>query len=249
MKPIRVLEDPPAGLAEYLDSVDNANWNEFCSHNVGASLRELRDTLAANQHGLCAYCEIEISGSGRQIEHVIPRSDIAVGKQMALDVANMIACCMGGTVELEHESEDYFQRPIRDNMSCGQAKDNRQDDAFIDPRTLPALPPLVRVSANGPIEVDEEACQTVGVEPGHVTRSIEILNLNAERLWLARAKWRSDLVDAVQRAGDPNRTVAWLRTVLTPDADGRLPRFFTTTRCYFDPLGEGVLEQQPQAWI
>ncbi len=247
MKPIRVLQDPTPGLAEYLDTVDNANWNEFCSHDAGASLRELRDALATNQHGLCAYCEIEIADPRRQVEHVIPRSDAAVGNQLALDVTNMVACCMGGT--RAYESEDYFLAPIRDNMSCGQAKDDQQDDAFIDPRTLPPLPSLVRVSDNGLIEVDEEACQTAGVEPGHVARTIEILNLNAQRLRLARAKWRSDLVEAVQRAGDSNRIVAWLRTVLTPDAEGRLPRFFTTTRCYFGPLGEGVLEQQPQAWI
>lgn len=55
MKTIRKLNAPTPGLAEYLNAVgDNANWNEFRSHNAGAAYRELRDALIQNQHGLCA---------------------------------------------------------------------------------------------------------------------------------------------------------------------------------------------------
>ena len=35
MKRIRVLQDPTPGLAEYLDAVDNASWEEFGAHNAG----------------------------------------------------------------------------------------------------------------------------------------------------------------------------------------------------------------------
>ena len=98
MKRIRVLAEPTRGLQEYHDSVDNPSWDEFCSHNAGASLRELRDTLARNQHELCAYCEIDIRQPPRQLEHVVPRSDAALGERKALDVANLVACCLGGTV-------------------------------------------------------------------------------------------------------------------------------------------------------
>ena len=253
MKRIRALADPTPGLREYLDSVDHANWIEFCSHDAGASLRELRETLLRNQHGLCAYCEIEIKGPRRQIEHVIPRSDDAVGNQRALDISNMVACCMVGTVPVagleEHEREDYYRRPLADNMSCGQAKGSQNDAEFIDPRTVPAVPSLVRVGANGLLEVDDNACQAAGVVPERVTRTIEILNLNAERLQSARRKWRLALIEAAQRAGDADRMIAWIRAVLIPDDYSRLPRFFTTSRCYFDPVAERVLDEHPRAWV
>ena len=144
MKRIRVVVDPTPGLGDYLDSADNANWEEFRSHHAGASLRELRATLLRNQHGLCAYCEIEIEEPNRQIEHVVPRSDAAVGKQRALDISNMLVCCLGRAKTVyglrEHEREDYHREPVADNESCGHAKGNRNDEAFIDPRILPALP-------------------------------------------------------------------------------------------------------------
>ena len=253
MKRIRVVADPTPGLGEYLDSVDNANWEEFRSHDAGASLRELRETLTRNQHGLCAYCEIDIKESRRQVEHVVPRSDDAAGNQKALDVTNMVACCMGGTAPVaglgEHEPEDYFRTPVPGNMSCGQAKGKGSDAAFIDPRELPEFPSLVRVLDNGLVEADDDACQAGGVIPERVTHTIQILNLNAERLQLARQKWRGALVDAAQRAGDADRMIAWIRAVLTPDDYSRLPRFFTTSRCYFGPVAERVLDEHPGAWV
>ena len=36
---------------------------------------------------------------------------------------------------------------------------------------------------------------------------------------------------------------------LLPDSHGLLPRFFTTSRSYFDSFGERVLTRQPQSWI
>ena len=41
----------------------------------------------------------------------------------------------------------------------------------------------------------------------------------------------------------------WIRSVLTPDENDRLDPFFTTTRSYFAPLGEGILAEEPQEWI
>ncbi len=173
MKRIRAVAEPTPGLRAYLDSVDHANWGEFGSHDAGRSLHELHETLVLNQHELCACCEIEIK-QRRQIEHVIPRSDEVDGRQRALDVTNMIACCLGGTKPVygleKHEREDYFRRPVPDNMSCGQAKEDLNDKDFIDPRRLPALPPLVRVGNDGLIEVDTDACQAARFDPDRLTR-------------------------------------------------------------------------------
>ena len=133
MKRVRVLDEPTPGLAEFLRvEGGNATWSKFRSRNRGALRRELQDALIRNQHGLCAYCEIEIdqpSGPDRprrQIEHVIPRSGDESGDKKALDITNMVACCMGGTETWVGDDGDpqegHFREPIRDNMSCGQAK-------------------------------------------------------------------------------------------------------------------------------
>ena len=76
-----------------------------------------------------------------------------------------------------------------DTYDCGQAKGNQIDEDFIDPLRLPAMPSLVRVLDDGRIEADETACQSAKFHFDSVTRTIDILNLNAERLRLNREKW------------------------------------------------------------
>ena len=244
MKKIRELNESTPGLAKYLNVVgDEANWNEFRSHNSGASYNELRDALTQNQHELCAYCEIAIKGWRRQIEHVIPQSDDESGKAKALDIYNMVACCIGGT---ESKASKHG------GPSCGQAKGNQNDENFIDPRILPALPSLMKVIDNGRIEADENACQMAGFLSDHVTRTIEILNLNAEWLRSLREKRWNGLEEErqlIDDTDDPDMMDDWIRSELMPDQDGRLVSFFTTTRSYFSPLSERILAQQPQTWI
>lgn len=259
MKTIRKLNDPAPGLSDYLSSAgDDTDWDEFRSHDSGRSYRQLRDALAENQHGLCAYCEAGL-GERKQIEHVIPRSDPQQGKAKVLDVANMVACCMGGTVPEaglnDAGDEDRPRKLGSRNMSCGQAKGDRNDEGFIDPRTLPAAPSLARVRENGRLEADESACVSAGFRSGHMTRTIEILNLNAERLRLHRERQWNDLTDMSKDIDDdPDEIRKWVRSVLTPDENGRLPPFFTTSRCYFElppggPLSEDILAEVPQEWI
>lgn len=241
MKKIRELNESTPGLAEYLNIVgDETNWEEFRSHNSGASRNELMDALAQNQHGLCAYCETAIKGRHRQIEHVIPQSDDEMGKAKALDIANMVACCIGGTKSKASK---------RGGPSCGQAKGNQNDENFIDPRLLPAQPSLTKVLRDGSITVDEEACESEGISVARVRKTIEILNLNAERLRLVRTKYWNELVERSKQYNDPDEMNAWISKVLIPEENGRLEPFFTTSRSYFGPLSERLLAQQPQTWI
>ena len=98
MKKIRDLDNPTPGLAKYLNSAGSkANWDEFRDHNQGASHKELIEKLIDLQHELCAYCEINLTETDRQIEHVVPRSDPQRGAEKEVAVTNMIACCKGGT--------------------------------------------------------------------------------------------------------------------------------------------------------
>lgn len=250
MKKIREFNDPTPGLAAYLASVGaKANWSEFRSHTSGASYEELRESLTRNQRGLCAYCEDGIDGWRRQVEHVIPRSDAESGQARALDIANMVVCCPGGTLPVIDSEESALKRG---EPSCGQAKANQIDERFVDPRVLPALPSLLRVIDNGFIEADETACQMAGFPPDRVTRTIEILNLNSERLRSAREKRWNGLGEELRQVEDPDDPEVlsdWMRSELRPDEAGRLAPFFTTSRSYFAPLSEAILAEDPQDWI
>ena len=124
MKPVRHLGATTPGLADYRETErEHPNWEGFRSHRAGAALAELRDVLVDNQHGLCAYCEIVLEPREIQIEHVVPRSAGAGGAALELDIGNLLACCLGGAKDSPRRAA--FRRPIRNNLSCGEAKGNR----------------------------------------------------------------------------------------------------------------------------
>ena len=250
MKRIRALDGPTPGLADYLDcDGSHASWDGFRSHQAGAAYREIIEALCFIQHGLCGYCEIDITEQDRQVEHFIPRSHGQQGRARALDPANMMACCKGGTCSTAADTARW-QKPVRRNRSCGEAKEDRFDPDLVDPRMLPALPSLMQVDYNGTITADEEACADAAIDAGRIRRTIDILGLNVERLRLAREKRWQALSDTWQEyLGDPDMMAAAARMELSPGKDARLPRFFTTSRSYFAPLGEEILAQAPQAWI
>ena len=254
MKPIRAIDEPPQGLADYLRLVgDEAYWDEFRSHNSGAAYQELAEELTSNQRGLCAYCETSISAERRQIEHVLPRSERLRGRSLELNVSNLVACCLGvggsQTDGTEPVAACESRRSRGSNESCGQAKADQWWGGFLDPRELPPAPPMLKVREDGFIQLNDDACSAAGFAAEDARRSVEALNLNANRLRHARRRLWDDLVDV--SAGVLNETgmTTWIRTVLTPDEHGRLAPFFTTSRSYFGRAGERILARQPQEWI
>ena len=257
MKRIRGLDAPTPGLTAYLAGEgDAADWDGFRSHATGASYRELLEALMAVQHGLCAYCEIDLRDGDHQVEHVVPRSDPDCGEERSLDVDNLIACCKGGSSRNEfgphaRGDDERFLHPTKRNISCGEKKGNDWDADFVDPRTLPALPSLLRVGYDGRIAADQAACEEAQHSAERVNWTIETLGLNVERLRVARERrWRALEANWQEHLDDPEMMEAAARGELLPQADDdRLPRFFTTSRSYFEPWGEAVLEEEPRGWI
>ena len=254
MKRIRTLRNRTPRLTDYLElDGEMANWERFRSHDAGQAYRDLINELTKLQHGLCGYCEIDLRELDRQVEHIVPQSDPEQGAALALDVANLIACCKGGTERNFAPDRlgdgDRYLKPVKRNRSCGEAKGNLVNREFLDPRDLPALPSLTRVLDDGRLEADPQACESRDMAAACVTSTIEILNLNAERLRLERERHWSALSDEWGNLfGDLEVMGEAARRELLPDGD-RLPKFFTTSRCYFGPVGERVLDEQPRAWI
>ena len=254
MKRIRGLTEPTRSLADYLDvETPRRSWDRFRSHDAGLSYRGLVEELSNLQHGLCGYCEIDLTELDRQVEHIVPQSDPERGTLLALDVTNLLACCKGGTERNfapdRLGDRDRYLKPVKRNRSCGEAKGNLVHREFLHPRDLPALPSLTRVLDDGRLEADKQACESRDMAAASVTSTIEILNLNAERLRLARERHWSALNDEWGNFfGDLGVMDEAARRELLPNGD-RLPKFFTTSRCYFGPVGERVLDEQPRAWI
>ena len=259
MKRIRSLSHPTPGLAAYLaQGDDSVDWRRFRQDDQDA-YRELRDKLAELQHGVCGYCEINLRSaaglSDLQVEHIIPQSDPERGAAQALNPSNLLASCLGGSAyslfgpEAQYDPARYRQN-VSDNVSCGQAKGSSNDPDFIDPRTVPALPSLLRVLSNGVIVADEAACDTAGAAASRIQKTIAILGLNVERLRIEREKRLHRLHELYDNFGDNLGIIeAAARGEFLPDDAGNLPGFFTTARSYFGQLAELILAEPPQAWI
>ena len=250
MKKIRSLEGPTSGLEAYLDDdvIKTKDWVEFRSHESGDSYLQLVEALVEIQHGICGYCEIDIKNTDRQVEHVIPQSHPKHGAIHALDYRNLIACCKGGTLYISDEARRLD--PVKLNRSCGEAKENKVSTKFIDPRKLPPSPSVTKVIFNGRIQPNEAACVRTGITVDLVEKTIELLGLNCERLRRARENHWNALIDSWgSKIDNPEIIEAAARAELLPDKNNRLPRFFTTSRSYFDAHGEKVLSEDPGDWI
>lgn len=250
MKPIRALDGPTEGLADYLASTVRPDWDEFRSHEAGASYRELIEALIARQHGLCGYCEINLQDNDRQVEHFVPRSRAPA---RTLDAGNLIAACTGGSsrrfgADRPAHDEDRFLPPSRDNISCGEAKGDHPAGKLLDPRTMPAEP-IFDVQDDGVLRVSSKGCEAASVAAADVAETVDVLKLNVPRLRLARQRFLDALAEQMEIVTDEAAIWQWIRTLLSPDASGNLKRFFTTTRSYFGELAERVLDTTSADWV
>ena len=247
MKPIQKPDGPTPGLVDYLSCAgEQATYDGFRSHQAGDAYRKLVSALECIQHGLCGYCEIDITEQDRQVEHVIPQSDPEHGKDRVLDPENMIVCCKGGTSK--NPDAARWQKPSKNNRSCGEAKENRVDPKCIDPGDLPALPLLMRVNyETGQISADAEVCKDASIDVSKVEETIRILGLNVDRLKVARREhWRA-LSKYLANSEDIREAAR--RELLPEEGSHRLKKFFSTTRSYFGPVAEEILAETPQEWI
>jgi uncharacterized protein (TIGR02646 family) len=262
VKPIRALEAPPPGLGDFVrETPHERDWRVFKDHQGGQPYRELLDALIERQHGLCCYCEVDLMALDWQVEHFHPKRDHGDGVNHTTDHGNlMAACCGGGRGDIwgagnprESVRDPLRHRdPTKANLSCGQAKDHHEEHltgtAVIDPRVLPPLALILRVTLDGTMEPDEAACRTSGIDPLQVKETIRVLGLNCDRLRVAREAMLNDLSISYDDM-DIDVLVAAARLTLLPDTSGRIPRFFTTARTFFREAAELVLSEHPQAWI
>lgn len=269
MKWVPRLPAEPGELAAYREAhPDDANasgtdaksaWNRF---RDDPAFKQLRDELVRIQQGLCVYCEQRVTSSAtgelilldQQIEHVLPKSG---GPGRTLDWTNLALCCAGGCYKFREEPTRY--RPGK-NSSCGQTKADGLLEPGCDPREFPLLFRVVDVGMNGKIAANSAACQTAGISPQALDRTInDTLNLNCERLRWARAQvledvrtWLvpvlSSLLDASHLTDEKKAQFLLLLIEgrLRPDRYGHLRAFWTAERQYLEPQSDTWITQNAQ---
>jgi uncharacterized protein (TIGR02646 family) len=259
MKRIAGLPAAPPALARFqTNAAVDTTWDAL---RDDPAYQELRSALTERQHGLCAYCEIDLLPDDTSIEHVVPRSDPTHGGKLACDHGNMLAICRGGSnvpvygPEVLRPDPARVLPPVDKNLSCGQAKGNRPASEFLDPRQVPDAPSLVDVDSDGRLVSTAIACATHNVVQKTVDDHIERLKLNVERLRIRRQAIMAGLEEAfaafaVLSPEDRDQGLtSFAEHHLLPNNDGRLRPFFTTARSFFGPLAEAILARPPQAWI
>jgi uncharacterized protein (TIGR02646 family) len=263
VKPIQGLDGPTPGLGDFVRQFpEEHDWEIFKVYANGRPYAELLAALVEKQHGLCCYCEVDLVELDWQVEHFHSKRNRSFAVNLTTDHRNLLAACCGGTrsdLWGNRNPREAARAPLRhrdptkENLSCGQAKDRHEPNALrtavIDPRQLPTALLVLRVALDGRLEVDEAACTTAGLDPGALGQTIRILGLNCERLRIAREDRLKFLAESFKGEEDIEILLAAARQNLLPDADGRLFRFFTTSRSFFREAAEAVLAEPPQAWI
>lgn len=255
----------PNELTAYATNHPQNNWdNDFRNHATatqqpGDDYRAIKKRLIDDQGGLCGYCEQKIghlNGSLQRIEHYHPKSDNTnPAINWALLWSNILVVCSGG----EKEGATHA---LPANLSCDAHKNHQLNKqapvaiaaalaAQINPFNAPAFPCLfIFDKQTGELQPNLTGCQHLeqaqGLPAGSlnskVQNTLELLNLNCDRLCQDRLKVRNEYNRAVKEAREKND--AGYRQKLTERwFSKRWPSFFTTRRILLGEAGEVYLQQ------
>lgn len=233
----------PRALAEYRQSQPMETWENFRNHEP-TSYDVLVEYLEQHQRGLCAYCEIDLTPMDRQVEHFHPKKPPDPAHNWALDFSNLTLACKGGSYPHHAVPNGRVLKPIKANLSCGQAKGNDVLAASVlHPREIPAFPPVFGFDANtGELLPDKKHCEQTGVPAARVQATINAFNLNCPRLNRARLATWGELT-RMEQGKAPLKDL--MEDFLTPAGNDCLYKFQTTLRNYFGAESLAYLPTQP----
>lgn len=254
---------PPNPLTEFQAEHGESSWGTFRNNNDGLSYKELAKLIFVDQGQLCAYCEVRIESSPEEsdlqrIEHFHEKADTSdVNQNWALEWRNVIGVCKGGSGRENKDSDGKTIHKTPENLSCDASKGRFVtkrvlpagcEGYLINPLFLPASPCLFQFDrATGKLKPDVEACDDIVLEENIfdstrelVDRTIEILNLNCDRLNQQRLELLYEynrLVEKARRTNDRTIFVSlserWFRC--------SWPEFFTTRRILLHKHAENYL--------
>ena len=234
----------PKSLKNYTINNASNNWDDLRRDRVVYS--DIRTIIFKDQGGICAYCEQDFSCNvgdddyiTQMIEHFHPKRDINT-KNWALDWNNLLGCCTGGT------QANNFVYPRPDNLSCDKYKErslpniNDVEGELINPIDMPAFPCLFNISiSTGKLSSDKDNCALFNFSINKkkdtkelVDSTINVLNLNCDRLLRKRKKHITNYHDLIKKAKDNKDESIFEKLCkrFLEKKDGKYHAFFTTYR-------------------
>lgn len=244
-----IKTEEPALLISYRTNNPNGRW-QGCKNNQNRR-EQIQQYLLNDQGGLCAYCEVDLKMANAQgvadfrVEHFHPKSDISTDHNWHLDWQNLLACCHGGS---RPDVVDEAERASSPDHSCDVPKaDHDWDELILNPLQLAASPCLFRYSrATGAVSVDDDNCETAGVDSTKAQNNIDYLRLDANRLKRLRKAELDRVNEQLRQLVQNGITLEaardkLARALIKKDVNGHWPRFFSALRHYLGAAAEQQL--------
>ncbi len=215
-----------------IDSMtESVRW-EAWKNNCQQEYTEVKTVLEENQNGLCAFCEIKLTETNKQIEHFIPKSLATNTEDWTLTFENFSMACKGNT---NTHSPAYSAIPSREaNFSCGHKKDNIDPRGqILNPYELPGYTIFKLNIVDGGIALapDTEACNRADISIDMVNSTIELLGLNTPNLLRCRLAVYRDLSKEIHSIyNNPKNIDEALKTLEEDNLipfEGKLESFYT----------------------
>lgn len=216
MRFIKKIQSPAFFEQEKCDFplTEDSPWEDF----KNPCKTRFKQFLVKEQHGLCGYCECDLSSTSSHIEHIAPRERY---KHLKFSYENLLVSCDGRLL---------CSGAMKNKESCGHRKDNEYDDQlFMNPVELPEITRYFYFdSETGAImpskcEQDKAANYT-----------IRVLNLDAQYLRSARLKAKEVLWENLSELPIEQAAII-LRQELSTERE-----FISFLRHYFAPFLEEV---------
>lgn len=255
MKRVQKSPEEPELLTRYKQRYPHDIWEKF-HHRSRDGYRQVKRQIFQDQHGLCAYCEIDIKLTDEEdlvddfrVEHFHPKTGTEhEERNYHLEWKNMLGVCHGGSQPRVAEANYRFSK-MKEDRSCDVPKGGKSiNTEILNPLQIPAKERLFAFdSFTGAISVDENTC------PGMLRRkaenSITELNLNAPRLKRLRLKVIEVLQDQLAEMAGLGISLEesmdqLARILLIPNSDNQYPAFFTTIRWFLGDAAETVLKER-----
>ena len=253
----------PTTLAGYIQAYPNATWggmsNDGFKNGIKAAV-DCRDQAISDQGGLCAYCERSISSDEphhRGIEHFHSKSDVDSSRNWGLDWENMLAVCDGGSKSSKQEQWIY---PLPRNLSCDAHKNHMNQKGglpkacegyLLNPLDIPAFPNLFTFNkSTGELMPNPIACEVVQFTDNKyestyelISRTVEILNLNCDRLKVDRILVMRSIDKSIEILRDNEvRPSEMPEKLVSRYFNTKWPQYFTTIRCCLGSIAEDYLQ-------
>lgn len=207
------------------DQEARSRWGSFGDKSA------LRDLLANEQYGLCAYSEInpEHYDLGTHIEHIKPKSRYP---EKTFDYRNLILSALASS---DLESMD------KNSIFGGHHKGSEFDSAHFISCITDNSSDYFAYLSDGRVVPKKSLKENDQAKAGY---TIDLLNLNSPYLVTERRRWLDELDALIDEYIEQNFLLSDLASIYLLPRNERLDSFFTANRQRFKKLGEDLLKQE-----